>query len=268
MLTEDTTAEQWSSLGCPSLSFWASCFLELLHATEFWCNQRRSAILWGVTIINVTGIKLVPCPKFIQVAMVAQLKWAASVLALLCQVLPALTVPLPEGSYQSLLILSFSQQQGGSEKGHPLQGNLIWVGLMSIYGYFENRLNKWVKKVGRYLSILHQNDTFERKTLKHMCFDFHWSYSMGILKILFQWVGSQCSLQSIGLVSLWVGSAHFWSQGAVDSSSEGQQLPPESRNARNEPEWGAMRMFDPPHEAWLCVVLLEISWIQEVSDVI
>lgn len=146
MLTEDTTAEQWSSLGCPSLSFWASCFLELLDATEFWHNQRRSAILWGVTITNVTGIKLVPCPKFIQVAMVAQLRWAASVLALLCQVLPALTVPLPEGSYQSLLILSFSQQQGGSEKSYPLQRNLIWVGLMSIYGYFENRLNKWVNR--------------------------------------------------------------------------------------------------------------------------
>jgi len=27
-------------------------------------------------------------------------------------------------------------------------------------------------------------------------------------------------------------------------------------------------MFDPPDEVWLCAVLLEISWIQEVSDVI
>lgn len=137
--------------GCPSLSFWDSCFLELFDATKFWHNQRPSAILWGVTITSVTGIKSVPWPKFIQMAMEAQPGWIASEVDLSCRVLPASWRQLPEFSHP--LIFSTAN---GSEKGFPLQRNLIWVGLMSVYGLFWKYVEYLGKqKAGRYTSILH-----------------------------------------------------------------------------------------------------------------
>lgn len=50
--------------------------------------------------------------------------------------------------------------------------------------------------------------------------------------------------------------------------SKGSSCFPESRKAGSETGSGAITMFHPPDEVWLCVVLWENSWIREASEVI
>lgn len=166
--------------GGPSLSFWASCFLELFDATKFWHNRRLFAILWGVTITSMTGIQSVILPKLMQVATEAPAEWTGSEITLPCQVLPA-----SQGSCQSFLIPPFSQQQMVVKRFPPSEksstggiNECLWIILKMCW------IHRWIEswKVHIYPP---PEWRIWKKNPETCVFDFHWFYSMGILKILF-----------------------------------------------------------------------------------
>lgn len=86
--------------------------------------------------------------------------------------------------------------------------------------------------------------------------------------MLFFWMGSHCSPQVHQPLASQAGSVHFRSQGDSILLLLRAGAAPLRVEQEFSLEEGPSCCVDPLHEAWLCAIFPEISWIHEVSDVI
>lgn len=131
-------------------------------------------------------------------------------------------------------------------------------------------INRKIESQKLYIYIL-PNGCIWKKNAETYVFDFHWFYPIGILKVPCQWVGRQCSLgghqpcQALGRKSTFLTSRRQWGPLPKDSSCP---LRVEMQESSLDKGPSRCSMFALPDEVWLCALLLEIAWIQELGDVI